>query len=400
MPALDIGPYDSTRDRAAAARNQARADIDRERLRQETLLEIARNQAAQQKLVTQDVEQKSRLPLAFGDVAANLLPESFPANADPTYQKANPLRVPFQKAPTEYRQRMFDAYGAAALPDIAREHDAQVGKLTGHIPGLDPQMEKVQQSVDEKGNISTHYKPRELGKVFPSVDDAEAAGLSAEGADVLPDGSIRITKAARADRTRPAQKAVDSKYATDFVEWETGGAADTAKSLAQLKGAKSSLESGRNITGPIIGIMPDWALAWTNPEAIQTREAVEEVVQRNLRAVLGGQFAQKEGEQLIRRAFNPKLSETENTARLNRLMGQIEAAAAAKSAAASYFRENGTLSGWEGKMPSIGDFNPDAPSTPEGKVPPAGQKQVPSEKPPVVRQNGNLYYLQPDGTYK
>lgn len=254
-------------------------------------------------------------------------------------------------------------------------------------------------SVSPAGDRTYTMAPDQTeGMIFPSTLAAEEAGFSAEGADVLQDGRIRITKAARADRTRPAQKAVDTKYATDFVEWETGGASDAMKSIAQLKAAQKSLGSGQNLTGPMIGMAPDWALAWTNPQAIQTREAVEEVAQRNLRAVLGGQFAQKEGEQLIRRAFNPKLSEQENATRLNRLLTQIEAAAAAKNDAAKYFRENGTLTGWQGKMPSLTDFDPDAPGT---GTPPAQPNAAPAptatpQQPPVrMRTPGGQIILVP-----
>jgi hypothetical protein len=231
--------------------------------------------------------------------------------------------------------------------------------------------------------------------IFPSTLAAEEAGFSAEGADVLQDGRIRITKAARADRTRPAQKAVDTKYATDFVEWETGGASDAMKSIAQLKAAQKNLGSGQNLTGPMIGMVPDWALAWTNPQAIQTREAVEEVVQRNLRAVLGGQFAQKEGEQLIRRAFNPKLSEQENATRLNRLLTQIEAAAAAKNDAAKFFRENGTLTGWQGKMPSLTDFDPENAEAPGTGTPPAQPNAAPA--PAATPQQPSVRMRTPGG---
>lgn len=164
----------------------------------------------------------------------------------------------------------------------------------------------------------------------------------------------------------------DKKFAGDFVEFATGGFADVQKNLKQLAGAAEKLKSGKSLTGPFIGITPDAALSVANPEAIAVREDVQEVVQRNLRIILGAQFTAKEGEQLIARAFNPRLSEAENAKRVERLTTQIADAAKAKLSASQFFMANGTLTGWEGRLPRMSDFDPDkepgsaaAPSAPK-----------------------------------
>src|SRR5690606_8783450 len=101
-----------------------------------------------------------------------------------------------------------------------------------------------------------------------------------------------------------------------------------------------------------------------------TKEKVEEVVQRNLRVILGAQFTEKEGERLISRAYNPRLSEAENKARVDRLIQQISEAAKAKLDAAQYFQQHGSLVGWKGRLPRMSDFDPEPPKggTAEGKV--------------------------------
>lgn len=157
----------------------------------------------------------------------------------------------------------------------------------------------------------------------------------------------------------PGQEAVDKKFATDFVEFATGGYADVMKQLDQLREASKSLKSGASISGPVIGSMPDSVLAFTNEKAVSTKEAIQEVAQRNLRLVLGAQFTEKEGDRLIARVYNPRLSEQENAKRLDRLIKQIGDAAQAKLDAAEYFRANGTLTGWQGKLPRLSDFEPD-----------------------------------------
>jgi hypothetical protein len=116
------------------------------------------------------------------------------------------------------------------------------------------------------------------------------------------------------------------------------------------------LEAGEPITGVSVAVQPDILLAMTNPKALQSRELVEEVVQRNLKTILGGQFTEREGDRLISRAFNPKLPPEENAKRVRRLFLQMSSAAEQKQAMADYFDQFGTLRGYRGKMPTVQDF--------------------------------------------
>jgi hypothetical protein len=152
------------------------------------------------------------------------------------------------------------------------------------------------------------------------------------------------------------QESIDKKFADDYVAWKSGGGQDMTSQVAQLKPVIEALESGQPITGIQVAVQPDLLLAITNPKALQSREQVEEVVQRNLRAVLGAQFTEKEGERLISRAYNPKLAPEENAKRVRKLFLQMSTAAEQKQAMVDYFDQNGTLRGFTGKMPSVQDF--------------------------------------------
>ena len=157
----------------------------------------------------------------------------------------------------------------------------------------------------------------------------------------------------------PGQEAADKKFAGDFIDFATGGYADVQKQLEQLREASAVLGSGKSVSGPIMGNLPDSVLAATNPQAVSTKEAIQEVAQRNLRLILGAQFTEKEGERLIARVFNPRLGEAENKKRVDRLIRQIAGAAQAKLDAAKYFQEHGSLTGWQGRLPRLSDFEPD-----------------------------------------
>src|SRR5690606_18061170 len=156
-------------------------------------------------------------------------------------------------------------------------------------------------------------------------------------------------------------KEADKKFGQDFVDFATGGFADTQKQLNQLREVAVALRNAKpgTLTGPTIGIQPRAAMAVTAPDALSALEAVEEVAQRNLRLILGPQFTEKEGERLISRVYNPMLPESENLKRVERLITQIDEAARAKLDAAQHFQRHGTLSGRKGKIWTMKDFEPE-----------------------------------------
>jgi hypothetical protein len=160
------------------------------------------------------------------------------------------------------------------------------------------------------------------------------------------------------------QSAVDKEFAKEYVAFRAaGGYADIEKQLGQLQEASAALASDPSLTGPIRGALPDAVRAVTNPQAVATKEKVQEVAQRNLRLVLGAQFTEKEGERLIARVYNDRLPPEENKRRVDRLITQITDAAKAKQSAADFFEKNGTLTGWDGKLYTISDFEPEPVST-------------------------------------
>lgn len=171
----------------------------------------------------------------------------------------------------------------------------------------------------------------------------------------------------------PGQSKLDEEYSKRYAEWQLGGSQDARRNLEQLRGILGRLDK-ENLTGPIVGRLPEM---FAPQDVTDAREQVEEVVQRNLRTILGAQFTEKEGERLIARAYNPRLDEKVNKQRLERLINQMEAAADANDAAASYFEKNGTLQGFEGELWRGNSFDPErATVTPEGMRPlpqPAGK---------------------------
>jgi hypothetical protein len=162
------------------------------------------------------------------------------------------------------------------------------------------------------------------------------------------------------NKLTPGQKAADKAFADEYVPFRAaGGFADVDKQIKQIESVAERLEKGEDLTGPVRGITPDWMAAFSEGgrKSVNARELVEEVAQRNLRLILGGQFAQMEGQQLIKRAYNPSLSEAENAARLRSLATQMRTAAKQKQDASDYFEKNGTIAGFTGTLPSPSTFS-------------------------------------------
>jgi hypothetical protein len=229
---------------------------------------------------------------------------------------------------------------------IDRRRALQALAQYGGTEGLGAYLEATK-PVEAKGKIGEYQYAMEAGIIPKDMTFAQFAGLGKGPLVQNILGSEKLT---------PGQEAIDKKFADEYISWRSGGGQDAVAQIAQLKPVIQALEEGKPITGISVAVQPDLLLAMTNPQALQSREQVEEVVQRNLRAVLGPQFTAQEGERLIARAFNPKLKPEENARRLRRLFLQMETAATQKQNMATYFEENGTLRGFKGNMPSINDF--------------------------------------------
>lgn len=147
----------------------------------------------------------------------------------------------------------------------------------------------------------------------------------------------------------PGQKKIDETYAADYADFVLGGGyADAASNLDQIGEVIGRLRKGEGLTGGMGARLPDWARSYLDPEGMDTQQLTEQVVQRNLREVLGPQFTEKEGERLIARAYDPRLPEEKNLARLERLFGAMSEALDARKEAADYFEENETMKGYQG----------------------------------------------------
>jgi hypothetical protein len=322
----------------------------------------------------------------------NTVPETVPAVAG---RAAVPAVAPNK------RQAIMDAM-MSNLPEVQ--------KYGGAMLGFD-EMDAKYAQLDETrlANIEQKKLDREakMEQIKSQIESREAMGqqtndLRAAMANLMSEDRRYQADVMSADRryavdSRPSkqgeasptgepltvgQKAVDREFGKEYADYQaSGGSADIEKQLRQLTTISGELgKKGNDYTGPVKGLLPESVRAFTNPDAVNAKNQVEEVVQRNLRSVLGAQFTQVEGERLIARAYNDRLKPEQNKKRVDALIKQIKTAAETKEEAARYFEKNGTLSGWNGRMPSLSDFdtaidNADK-KTQSGTIKPAGSSDI------------------------
>ena len=154
----------------------------------------------------------------------------------------------------------------------------------------------------------------------------------------------------------PMGKAVDEKFAQSYVDWKAGGNVNAARNITQISGVLQSIASGQQVSGPVLGLIPGFVQAFTNPNAVDAKENVAGVVQQSMKEIMGSQFTEKEGAQLIARAFNPQLQPKVNARRLAMLMEQLKGQALAKQSMVDYIDLNGTLTGYKGPRVDAGSF--------------------------------------------
>jgi len=305
----------------------------------------------------------SRTPVSFGQALGSGLQGMQQGRANATQQGFQRQELQGRQAQQEMQRKLMEA---------------QIGQLNKKDPGItDYQRDLIASGIDPNSDIGRKILQNRYDKTIMN-----------------PLQSIQIQEKIR-ELSKPSltkgQEAVDSAFAKEYVDFKAaGGFADVQKGIEQVGGVLAELESGdKNLTGPVVGRMGDTIRSVFNPEAQSAKDSVEEVVQRNLRLVLGAQFTEREGERLIARAYNPNLGEAENAKRLRRLVTQIGTAAQAKQEAADYFEQNGTLKGFKGKIYTAADFTTMRFDEPKGA---SGQSAKTWE------DNEYMYRRLPDGT--
>ena len=145
-----------------------------------------------------------------------------------------------------------------------------------------------------------------------------------------------------------AGSAIDTEFAKTYMK-DLRGLGGSIQQINVLKGVLDALQSGEVETGVTKGLLPDWALLLTenNARSLQARNEIAGIVQQTLRETLGAQFTEKEGENLLRRAWDLRQPTEVNIKNTRRLLEKAMSFSEEKMKQLQYFQTNGTLKGYK-----------------------------------------------------
>jgi hypothetical protein len=185
------------------------------------------------------------------------------------------------------------------------------------------------------------------------------------------------------------EKKVESVAADVYADWALrGGAANARARIAQLDDVVKSLERsakgrGPTLTGVQIQLIPEFARPLLVPSSLEARQNAERVIQDGLRAILGAQFTQVEGENFLKRAFDPNLGPDVNARRLSLILEQMKESAKQAQALSDYVEKNRTARGFNGVIPSLAQFEGALARVPAPQRGQQGAADRPAERKPA-----------------
>ena len=203
---------------------------------------------------------------------------------------------------------------------------------------------------EQERQLQLRLEDQRLAREDRALLQRQLAQMQIEGRREIAQLNAEIKRSQVSAKLTPAQAAVDRKFGTEYADYVAlGGNSVVNKQLETIDNVIKMIDDGLSVSGPSIALAArggDEILATIAPDALSARDQIGGVIQSSLREILGGQFAMKEGEQLLARGYNIAESPKKNKERLVQLRKQIAAAAKSKEDSIRYFEENGTLEGF------------------------------------------------------
>lgn len=152
------------------------------------------------------------------------------------------------------------------------------------------------------------------------------------------------------------EKKLDEAFANTLVKWKGGEKQQAESNIRNLENKIALLGKGANVSGPEYAFIPEGLMPVVAPGATGFKDEISDIVFQSLRATLGAQFTQKEGERLISATFNQNLPEEFNVPRLQRLLAKTKSIYNDKQSQIDYYNESGTLKGYVGEPATFDDI--------------------------------------------
>lgn len=199
------------------------------------------------------------------------------------------------------------------LEELRTKKDANLvrGKISKAEQGLgsqDPEMRRQSANFIEKTGLGSGMSDLSDARLL----EQHRAGMAKNDIDPY-------------SRRNPASTDYDKMMMKTLVDFNPVVAQSNKRKIQQsINKLKSSISSGKPITGTAVSFLPDFLRNIVDEDGMELQQDVESVIQMNLRETLGAAFARTEGEMFLARGFNPNLNDPANLRKLEKLLTDIQ----------------------------------------------------------------------------
>ncbi len=189
---------------------------------------------------------------------------------------------------------------------------------------------------------------KDLRERYGKETNVDAGDIKLGGVDPL--SSLLKARELSQPKLTPGQEAADKAFGKEYSDYTAGGGSKTAeKNLGLLQGVEKQLDDpGAKSPGIFergVQYLPDSFRAALTPKIKAQEDSVRTAVQATLRQTLGAQFTEKEGEGLMRRSYDARLSPQANLAKMRPEIEALRAQLEQKQRSAQQFENTGSLVG-------------------------------------------------------
>lgn len=147
---------------------------------------------------------------------------------------------------------------------------------------------------------------------------------------------------------------LDKDYVKEYNDWTSNGRPLVEKNFQLLDQSSNALAKHKNdligTSGRVTGRLPDLL---RSEESIRIRDDVHAAAVAALKATLGAQFTEREGERIKEMSYNEKLSPAENLKKIEIAKAFINQLAKNNNAKANHFETERTLGGYKSNTGAI-----------------------------------------------
>lgn len=219
---------------------------------------------------------------------------------------------------------------------------------------------KLSSEVDARVASSKNELIQANGMTLKADLDAKKAEKAVERSKYTVESIQKTVDAAPKAKPTEGQNKTDTLFAADYNNWNGPGRATAEKNLQRLESARETLKKHEKdafgTSGRVTGRLPD---ALRSEESIRLRQDVQSAAMGSLRATLGSQFTEKEGQRVMNMSYDERLSPTENIRKIDSAIAEIKQAADLNNEKSNYYEKHGTLTGWRAGSQEGGKIVPD-----------------------------------------